>query len=388
VARQLSPLLGSNLRICLGAKTPVESGTDVTPMLHSKVVYTDNGDGTCTAFVGSHNWTGNALNGVNCEASVRVECAADDPFAVEIRRHLDQCARLCVPFNPHDLTYYKVLQRQLSTARPPAPEAEEVSAFQKLPGAPAVVIHAEGEEGRYQMEKTFLFLPIRQRSVAEWFSTTKPTTVLLFVYPKGTLLGQTSPLSRPVLFHGPVGANNDVGVSPSRATDVTCEIRDLSWPVVQDIPTRNIPPVNDELYQVVAELRRAGPVEIPVYQRGKQPMLEVGVRFGDEPEGAELFDERAARATLPTNQIRRLGDLVGWYDEESMRQGALFFTEPTPERVIKLDVPEQWLYTDRVDELVLRCLSRKQDQGFIRIALKPEKGTQAYFYRASFVLEH
>jgi hypothetical protein len=248
--------------------------------------------------------------------------------------------------------------------------AEEVSAFQKLPGAPAVVIHAEGEEGLCQTEKTLLFLPIRQRSVAEWFSTTKPTTVLLFMYPKGKLLGQTSPLSSPVLFHGPVGANNDVGVSPGRETDVTCEIRDLSWPVVQDIPTRNIPPVKDELYQVVAELRRAGPAEIPVYHRGKQPMLEVGVRFGDEPEDADLFDEREEQATLPVNQIHRPADLVGWYDEESMRHGALVFMEPIPERVIKLDVPEHWLYAENVDELVLRCLSRKQDQGHIRIALK------------------
>jgi hypothetical protein len=292
-----------------------------------------------------------------------------------------------VPFDPHHLTYYKALQQQLSSARPLAPDAEEVSAFQKVPGSPAVVIHAEGEEGRYQLEKTLLFLPIRQRSVAQWFSTTKPTTVLLFMYPKGTLLGQTSPLTRPVVFHGPVGANNDVSVSPSRATDVTCEIRDLSWPVVQDIPTRNIPPVRDELYQVVAELRRAGPADIPVYHRGKQPMLEVGVRFGDEPEDAELFDERAAPATLPTNQRHRPADLVGRYDAESIRHGALVFKEPMPERVIKLNVPEQWLYAENVDELVLKCLSQKQDQGHIRIALNPQKGTHAYFYRASFVLE-
>ena len=186
-----------------------------------------------------------------------------------------------------------------------------------------MVIHAEGEEGRYEMAKTKLFLPIRRRSEAEWFSTTKPTTVLLFMYPKGAILGQTSPLSRPVLFHGPVGANNDVAISPSRETDVTCEIRDLSWPVVQVIPTRNIPPVRDELYQVVAELRRAGPAEIPVYHRGKQPMLEVGVRFGDEPEGAALFDGLEEAAALPTNQTRRPADLVGWYDDESMQHGAL-----------------------------------------------------------------
>lgn len=189
------------------------------------------------------------------------------------------------------------------------------------------------------------------------------------------------------MFHGPVGANNDAGVSPSRDTDVTCEIRDLSWPVVQDIPTRKIPPVRDELYQVVAGLRRAGPAEIPVYHRGKQPMLEVGVRFGDEPEDVELFDERAEPATLPTDQARRPFDVVGWYDEASMRHGTLIFSEPRPERVIKLDVPEQWLYAENIDDLVLRCLLRKQEQGHIRIALKPEKGTQAYFYRASFVLE-
>jgi hypothetical protein len=50
-------------------------------------------------------------------------------------------------------------------------------------------------------------------------------------------------------------------------------------------------------------------------------------------------------------------------------------------------VPEQWLYAENVDELVLKCLSQKQDQGHIRIALNPQKGTHAYFYRASFVLE-
>ena len=54
----------------------------MTPMLHSKAVYTDLGDGKCTVFVGSHNWTGNGLNGANLEASVRVECEVDDPFAV------------------------------------------------------------------------------------------------------------------------------------------------------------------------------------------------------------------------------------------------------------------------------------------------------------------
>ena len=83
-----------NLQICgpfFAAKlAPNFAATDnVTPMLHSKVIYTDLGYGKCTVFVGSHNWTSNGLNGVNFEASVGVECEVDDQFAVDVREHLD-----------------------------------------------------------------------------------------------------------------------------------------------------------------------------------------------------------------------------------------------------------------------------------------------------------
>lgn len=386
VAR-LSPLLGPNLRIHLASKTPVESGTDLTRMLHSKVIYTDHGNQTCTVFVGSHNWTGNALNGVNFEASVRVECETNNAFAEDIQSHLDRCAQGCVPFDPNDIDYYRAIQHVLSTARPSGPAADEVEAFEKLPGSPAVVIHAEGDEEQFDRSPLKLFLPVQKRSMAKWFSTTIPTNVFLFLYPKGTLLGHTSPSSRPVLYHGPVGANNDVKVSPSRATEVTDEIRNFDRPELYDVPKRNIPQVTNELYQVVAELHRQGPAEIPVYHRGRQPILEVGVRFADNAE--EQFDGCVPTSRRPTlDKGRSPKAILGEYGSESIRNGVFVFREPMPERVVHLDIPGQWIYHKDVEEIVRRRLSRNPDQDGIRIALKTHRRKSAYMYQASFVLRY
>lgn len=376
VAR-LSPVLGSNLRIHLGAKTPVETGTDVTPMLHSKAVYTDHGDSTSTSFVGSHNWTANALNGVNFEASVRVECDTSNAFAIDLRRHLDECFRRCVPFDPNDIAYYKAVQRVLSSHRPPALDAEPVAAFERIQGAPAVVIHAEGNQGQLGTGHAFLYLPVGRRSMAKWFSTTTPTTILLFLYEPGTLFDRKPPASRPILFFGPVGTNNDVGVSPSRETDVTCQIRDFTRPHLQDVPGGNIPPVSNERYQVVAELRRSGPADLPIYHRGGQPTLEVGVHFASRGEGLTTlaFDDEQAGVSI-----------IGDYGEESMQNGVLVFREPMPERVVRLDVPERWLYAGDVEEIVQHRLSLPTVNDAIRIALRPHKRKNAYVYQASFEL--
>jgi hypothetical protein len=100
------------------------------------------------------------------------------------------------------------------------------------------------------------------------------------------------------------------------------------------------------------------------------------------------FDEIQGEANLATDKARPPDYLVGEYEAASMRDGVLHFQEPMPERVINLDVPEQWLYAQDVDELVQRCFSRKLVHDNIRIALKPQKGRHAYVYRASFVLRY
>jgi len=392
VAR-LSPILGPNLRIHLGAKTPFESGTDLTPMMHSKVIITDYGNDKCTAFVGSHNWTSNALNGVNCEASVRVDCGSGSSFAIDLRKHLDECAAHCVPFDLNDLAYYKAVQRALSAARPPGPEAEDVSAFSAISGSPAVIIHSEGEEESFRMEKMMLFLPIKSQKTAKWFSTTTPTTVFLFLYPPESLIGQSPPKIRPILFEGRVGTNNDVTVSPSTRTNVTCQVRNFEYPVLELVADGNIPPIEDEQYQVVAELHRTGPTEVPIYHRGKRPLLMIAARF-DEPQLDEI--------ELPTDKTRISGDdvwhmdateddtdgFLGEYDADSVCDGIFLFKEPTPDKVLHLDVPERWLYSLDVEEAVRNQLPPTLSQRNLRINFEPAKKKVAYVYRVQFVLQH
>ena len=157
--------------------------------------------------------------------------------------------------------------------------------------------------------------------MASWFGATTPTTVFFFLYPNGSLFGHTPPASQPLLFHGPVGMNNDVSVSPSRETDVTHEVRDFNRPILRDVPGRNIPAVADESYQIVAELRRVGPVDVPVYHRGQQPVLEVGVRFEDHVGklSAEDVESWTLDVVTPTEHV------FGQYGPESIRDGVLFF---------------------------------------------------------------
>jgi hypothetical protein len=104
-------------------------------------------------------------------------------------------------------------------------------------------------------------------------------------------------------------------------------------------------------------------------------MLEVGVRF-DDRTGRSVDRESDERSSL--------GSIVGQYDDESIQNGVLIFREPAPEKVVRLDVPERWLYPGDVEEIVRQRLSRKSAQDAIRIALKPDKRKNAYVYQASF----
>ena len=69
------------------------------PMLHSKVYLMEMAGGTASAFVGSHNLTGFALLGLNGEAGVLIEGAADEPEFVALRRHIAECVAQATVFD-------------------------------------------------------------------------------------------------------------------------------------------------------------------------------------------------------------------------------------------------------------------------------------------------
>jgi hypothetical protein len=58
------------------------------PMLHSKIYLLDMGAGNASAFFGSHNLTGFAMQGLNGEASILLEGDANDEAFVALRRHV------------------------------------------------------------------------------------------------------------------------------------------------------------------------------------------------------------------------------------------------------------------------------------------------------------
>ena len=70
------------------------------PMLHSKVYLLDMPDGSASAFIGSHNLTGFALLGLNGEASVLIEGAANSPELSAVREHVKEAVAQSVPYVP------------------------------------------------------------------------------------------------------------------------------------------------------------------------------------------------------------------------------------------------------------------------------------------------
>jgi hypothetical protein len=58
------------------------------PMLHSKVYYMENLDGSASAFIGSHNVTAYALGGLNGEAAVLLEGEKESSEFVKVRQHI------------------------------------------------------------------------------------------------------------------------------------------------------------------------------------------------------------------------------------------------------------------------------------------------------------
>ncbi|GJH13592.1 hypothetical protein CBA19CS11_32160 [Caballeronia novacaledonica] len=70
------------------------------PMLHSKVYYMELEGANACAFIGSHNVTSFALEGLNGEAAVMLDGPVDSPEFQEIRKHIDAARNQSVRYSP------------------------------------------------------------------------------------------------------------------------------------------------------------------------------------------------------------------------------------------------------------------------------------------------
>ncbi|MYB32157.1 MAG: hypothetical protein F4Y20_06475 [Acidobacteria bacterium] len=90
----------SNVRVHLGFARKKHTGRSDRGLLHSKIYLMDMGDGTSSAFIGSHNLSENGLAGLNGEACVLLEGPSSASQFVDIRCHIAEAARQAVPYDP------------------------------------------------------------------------------------------------------------------------------------------------------------------------------------------------------------------------------------------------------------------------------------------------
>jgi hypothetical protein len=70
------------------------------PMLHSKIYYMEMTNDTACAFIGSHNVTSFALQGLNGEAAVLIEGSRGDAAFNCVREHIQTATGEAVPYSP------------------------------------------------------------------------------------------------------------------------------------------------------------------------------------------------------------------------------------------------------------------------------------------------
>jgi hypothetical protein len=155
--KELHALFPGNLYLHLGALTPVERR--VGPgLMHSKVFLARHGS-ECLLWTGSHNLTASAMQGVNCEAAIILEGSFDEQPFQDALRHLEQCRREAIVFDPLNL--------------PPKPSTYDT-----------LVIHAER---RVALKAFPWFVHLRPPTVEYDRAMRPPAAVWLYLYPAGTL---------------------------------------------------------------------------------------------------------------------------------------------------------------------------------------------------------
>jgi tetratricopeptide (TPR) repeat protein len=79
-------------------------------LMHSKVFYFLMNNGSVKIWIGSHNATNRALQGVNIETAVIVTTSESDKFAKDVKSFLDDIKNKCTSFEKEKVDYYKSLQ--------------------------------------------------------------------------------------------------------------------------------------------------------------------------------------------------------------------------------------------------------------------------------------
>lgn len=236
---------------------------------HSKLATFFFPSGKRLVLLGSHNWTANALDGYNLEASVVIECTEDDEFAKETHLHFLNCKGRSFPVDPRRLLFYQTIQNKLHR-NIRSPEAEPIPGFDSCS---AVVIHAEYDAGRFDAKWERIYIPIREVG-DDFFPMDR--RVMLFLHSPGTLFKKNVVAGRLRVLSGQVTMANRVSDSPVTGRAADAQIDDLLRPVLRPLPG-NVPVVTDERRQVIVQIDKFDDQPLPVFHSDEaRPRLKPG----------------------------------------------------------------------------------------------------------------
>lgn len=340
-------------------------------MMHSKVVYIEKKGGNADILVGSHNWTGNALEGNNLEASVHVRCSREDQFAEQVRHHVESCISESRLFDPQRIMDYKAIQAALHGG--PDKEQGEALGFIK---ETTVIIHAEeANSGMGMAERTLkLYLPVVDDDIDDLLRP--DVTVHLYLYPQGSLFGGAAPANHPTLYIGQVEMTNLPSDPVQR--DANCLIDDFDRPVLK-LLSQGIPQSTPGLRrQVIAVLSRQGQAELGFYHwSNSSPRCRRIVR----PEwlDSEQVTSGARMSAFPKA-----------YTPDSISADKTFrWSIPSePELRCTIKMPSKHIYPPNVDERFSEAIRQSHlalPMDRMRIEIdEPDREHRTYIYRATY----
>jgi hypothetical protein len=364
-----------------------EEGNHDRSLMHSKTVYIESAQGDVHILVGSHNWTGQALDGNNLEASVYVQCSYGDPFAGQVRTHIDRCVAESEVFDVSRLDDYKAIQVALHGG-PEGPEAEAFGFVRE----PVVVIHAEEDQPGLgnRFNKLRLYSPVWETEDDRLFA--KDQAVHLYLYPPGSLFTGRLPAQDPVLYIGLVEMLNRPNDPVSRRAN--CTIRDFDRPVLSDltgaIPTESRRPVQ----QLVIGLRKRGPIRPAFYHRGSK-----APRYSPDVRRRALTEDELGRirSSDPQSELRR-PEFPNAYTAESVDgSGRFVFAVPDdPVLCCVVSLPARELYPPDVDEEIGRrerqptlfpATEGRERERQVTVCVEPCETFRRYVYKVTYRLE-
>ena len=187
------------------------------------------------------------------EAGMILRCQETDPIVAQVRQHIEACATApgTEPFSRQRLKFYETIQRDLH--RRIGPGSTDSDNFPGFEPMDALVMHAEDATGTGIPDPFQVFVPVRDAVTNEFFPTRRK--VLLYVYPRNSLLGKSPPTATPVAFEGIVTMANEAMADDSAAgRPATCKIDSLDKPMIELLPGNAVPRLAGSLAEVVIRL--------------------------------------------------------------------------------------------------------------------------------------